>query len=55
MVWVRARTKREAHVDHQPHTRLAQMVIIRHGRRGADEQVVGDLREVHEGIVSQQL
>ena len=48
-MWIRTRPKRKAHVDHQTHTCVAQMVIICHRRRGADEQVVGDLREVHVG------
>jgi hypothetical protein len=33
---------RKPHVDHQPHTQIAQMIVILHEGRGADEQVISD-------------
>ena len=40
---------RETHVDDEPHTEIAQFVVIAHRGRGADEEVVGDVGEVHAG------
>jgi len=52
IVGMRLGSAREAHVDHQPHAQTAQDIIIPAARRGADEQVVGDLRKVHGRILS---
>ncbi len=40
---------RETHVDDEPHAKVAQFVVIADGGRCADEEIVGDLREVHAG------
>lgn len=39
----------EAHVDDEPHTELTQSVIIVEGGCVADEEIIGDLGEVHAG------
>ena len=38
---------REAHVNDQTHAQSAQDIVIFAARRGANEQVIGDLRKVH--------
>jgi len=42
-------TEREAHIDNEPHAEFAQLVVIATGGCGADEEIVGDVREVHAG------
>lgn len=43
----------ETHVDDESHIEIAQSVVIAEGRHIADEEVFGDFRKVHMGIVSQ--
>jgi hypothetical protein len=44
---VRHRAAEEAHVDDEPHTHIAQTVIVPGERGVADEEVVGDLGKIH--------
>ena len=44
-----ARTMLHAHVDDQSHTEVAQDVVIFYGGSRADEKIIGDGGEVHEG------
>ena len=41
--------EREAHVDDEPHTEFAQLVVVIHGRHTANEEIIGNGREVHTG------
>jgi len=47
MMRIGPRTERKAHVDDEPHAELAQSIVIAHRGHVADEEVIGDLREVH--------
>ena len=53
MMQIRSGRKRKAHIDDEPHAEFAQPLVIAEGRHTADEEVIGDLREVHARIVSQ--
>ena len=39
----------EAHVKHEAHAQVSQSVVILFMRRGANEEIWGDRREIHKG------
>ncbi len=49
LAWIRLGRGREPHVDDEFHTEVMQSVVIFEGGHVADEEVVGDFREVHMG------
>ena len=46
---IRMGREREAHVDDEPHAESAQLVVVMYQWHTANEEVIGDLREVHAG------
>ena len=46
---IEMRRKREAHVDDEPHTEFAQLVVVIHGGHAANEEIIGNGGEVHMG------
>ena len=52
-MYVFARTMLEAHVDHQLHAEVTQGIVIAHRGRRTDEEVGGDGRKIHMGMLPQ--
>ncbi len=48
-VRIEMRREREAHVDDEPHAEFAQLVVVMRGRHTANEEIIGNGREVHTG------
>jgi len=46
---IKMRREREAHVNNEPHAEFAQLVVVIHRRHTANEEIVGNFREVHAG------
>ena len=42
-------TERETHIDNESHAKFAQLIVVIHRGHTANEEVIGDLREVHAG------
>lgn len=40
---------RKTHVDDEPYAEFAQLIVFADRGRGADEEVVGDVGEIHAG------
>ena len=49
MMDIKFGTERETHVDDEPHAEFAQLVVVIQGRHTANEEIIGDLREIHAG------